>query len=311
MKWFTDTFYQKIVAEDMPLLADLDRNGIMCGDDEDTTAFAARLSMLQKNMDKMEASLASAGFYEISGIKLCKKDRISEAIFKESQTLTKNLYDFKIKWIPGFFLNHGMGFLFGGCAFSFYPDFFALFIIRNSFRKKRRWLCYCREELLAHELCHIARMSLKADTYEEMFAYQTATSSFRKIIGGIFRSPIDSFAFLGVTLLLLLSQILRTFWLPGLPAWPFWGLLGGTLLWQTARHIHRSHLFWRAVRILGKGFGRHYSMPVAFRCSDSDINRLASLQSGSELKKWLSDRCRDSLRWRVVCYRYLDEGSKS
>ncbi len=38
-----------------------------------------------------------------------------------------------------------------------------------------------RQELLAHELCHIARIALDSTLYEETFAYQVSPSPLRRL----------------------------------------------------------------------------------------------------------------------------------
>lgn len=38
------------------------------------------------------------------------------------------------------------------------PEFFTLFIIRRTLKDQERWLIYRRNELISHELCHVARV---------------------------------------------------------------------------------------------------------------------------------------------------------
>ena len=60
------------------------------------------------------------------------------------------------------------------------------------YKKKNKWYIYGRQELMSHELCHAARFPLKADKYEELLAYQSSTSTFRKLFGPMVRSAKES-----------------------------------------------------------------------------------------------------------------------
>ncbi|MFA6929643.1 MAG: hypothetical protein WCT05_04900 [Lentisphaeria bacterium] len=295
----------KLVSQgDLTALAELDARGIFCADSETATDFAQRIQLLNEKNQALAEALSADGSADIEDVTIQQQDMIPAKLFQEPQEITQALYRFKVDWVSGFFVDPAYSLLFGGCAYYFYPDFFALFIIRKSFREKARWLFYQRSELLAHELCHVARVSFAAQIYEEIFAYQTATTAFRRFFGGIFRSPRDSFLFLGVSGLLLINQIGKAFLFPNLPSWPFWCLLVFTFAWLLARHCRVMQTLRRARKTITCLFPEADSLPVLFRCNDNEIRDLASLHNPQEAQTWLENRKNSSLRWRITCFRF-------
>ena len=249
----------------------------------------------------MEDALQKDGKYDAEGIIVTPNDRIPNTLFAKIAEHTKRLYRFEINWVPGFFIDPSFSLLFGGCAFCSYPDFFTMFIIRRTFKTQEKWLIYNRDELLAHELCHVARIALLSEEFEETFAYQTSASSFRKLIGGIFRKQTDSFMFLGVTFVLLFAQILRTQWLHSVPIWPFWSLVGLVFAWLLIRHAFHCRRLGIAQRHIAELFVTDNAFPVMFRCTDAELHRFASTEPQT-LKTWISEQ--NSLRWQIIRKRF-------
>ena len=251
----------------------LDRRGLLAGAGESVEEYLARVGKLQSNIGAMEEALSNDGHYEIDGIEVFSADRIDPSFFDSANAQCLDLFGFAADWVPAFFINPSFSFLFGGCSFSFLPDFFAMFIIRRTFKDSERWLFYGRNELMAHEMCHVARTPLMSNTYEETFAYSTSQSSFRKYIGGIFLNQLDSFLLLGSTFLLLLAQICNTFLLP-LPMWIFWLLPPIVLAWLMLRYWTLRNRMSKAQATLATMYGDN-AMKVLFRCSDDEIDALA------------------------------------
>ncbi len=296
---FSEQQYRHISQGDLETLVGLDRRGFLLGPDETLEDYARRLQTLEANLAELEDELAATGRVEIDGLTLPAADRIPPEIFAESRQMTRQLFGFAIDWVPGFFVDPSFSWLFGGCAFSYYPDFLALFIIRRSFASKPRWLIYRRDELLSHELCHVARIAMESRIYEETFAYQTATSRFRRLAGSLFRTPADSFLLLGSTMLLLVAQIIRVFVYPPMPIVWFWGWLGGVLAFLLVRHCRAGRLFNRAVRAFEAIYpGRGLAM--AFRCSDSEVMEIGKMRGRGAPESWLREKTASSVRWKVI-----------
>ena len=244
--FLTDHELQQTAGGDLDFLAGLDARGLILGIDETPSAFAMRLERFRVNLDELERELAANGHVNLEGLRLRADERIATEIFGEAAAETQRLYAFAADWVPGFYINPRFSWLFGGCAFTDFTDFFALFIIRKAFATQSHWLVYSRRELLAHELCHVARIALYGGRFEERFAYQTAETRFRRSFGCIFRTAADTFLLLASTLLLLLAQSLQVFWLTALPIWPFWLLLLAAVGYLGERHRRSGAEFARA-----------------------------------------------------------------
>ena len=298
---FSEDNLSQAASGNIDVLAAYDANGFLLGADESAEDFAKRLRLFQANRQKLEDALQKDGKYDAEGIIVTPNDRIPNTLFAKIAEHTKRLYRFQIDWVPGFFIDPSFSLLFGGCAFCSYPDFFTMFIIRRTFKTQEKWLIYNRDELLAHELCHVARIALLSEEFEETFAYQTSASSFRKLIGGIFRKQTDSFMFLGVTFVLLFAQILRTQWLHSIPIWPFWSLVGLVFAWLLIRHAFHCRRLGIAQRHIAELFGTDNAFPVLFRCTDAELHRFASTEPQT-LKTWISEQ--NSLRWQIIRKRF-------
>ena len=301
--FLNDDNLKKIADGDLDALAEADANGFICGASEDAPAFAERLRAFLKNRSTLEAALEKDGRYDCEGIVVTSADRIDARRFAAVAQKTQSLYGFAIDWVPGFYIDPSFGLLFGGCAFCQYPDFFTLFIIRRSFKRQARWLIYDRDELLSHELCHVAHIGLESRLYEETFAYRTSASGFRRLLGGMFLCQTDSFLFLGSALLLFLAQLVRTFWLSSLPLWPFWLACIGVFAWLGARHFFAMRRLERALRMLSPVFGDN-AWNALFRCTDGEIIELAKMKAADTLHEWLAAKRASVLRWQVVYRRF-------
>lgn len=63
-------------------------------------------------------------------------------------------------------------------------------------RKEKIYGIYPKEEIIAHELVHAKRMHLDEPCFEEILAYRTSSSPFRRYFGPLFRSSFESVLFL-------------------------------------------------------------------------------------------------------------------
>ncbi len=282
----------------------LDESGFLIGSDESLDAYVERLRGFKARFAAMEASLNASGTFEIEGMIFRADERIPPELLAEVREETGKAYHFSIDWVPGFFVDPSFGWLFGGCAYYFYPDFFALFIIRRNFAKADKWLFYSRRELLAHELCHVARIALHSHLFEEEFAYRISGSGFRRHIGGVFRGAADSYMLLGTTFLLLLAQMLKTFFLPRFWIWPFWFLVAAMAMFLTSRYVRTRRILKQAEKKLAKVAGDAVAA-VLFRCTDEEIVAIAGFANAAEQQRWVAEKCAVSPRWKVIQKRFL------
>jgi hypothetical protein len=305
---FTADNLARLAADDLPTLARFDAQGILLGPGESGAQLAARVRQLASHIAELRQELSRDGKVDFQFTQFAAVDEIPPAVFAAARARTEELYGFSIDWVPGFYTQYRMGLLFAGCAFYSYEDYFALFILRRSFQARERWLIYSRTELMAHELCHIAHLGLNSRSYEEIFAYQTATSPFRRWVGGVLRTPRETAILMTTVLALLGAQCLNLALRPperwhDFPMPQLFALAGLIIagivvqylvaLWRVRRAQARLRLVAPAARA------------ILFRCTDAEIAALAALPGEpAAVSAWLAERQAAELRWRVTLHRF-------
>ncbi|MFW6413914.1 MAG: hypothetical protein ACOCZS_01310 [Verrucomicrobiota bacterium] len=305
---FTDEQLKCAGEGDLASLIELDKKGFCIGTGESSRDYVERLRYLQQNIADLESCLADSGKYELEGIEFQQSEKIEQERFLEVADITDREYAFQIDWVPGFYKNPANSWLFGGCAFYFFPDFFVLFLLRKSFAENPKWWIYDRRELLAHELCHIARIGITDGAYEEHFAYRLSFSGFRRIVGGVFHSAKDSFALLGVTFALLLAQIMKVLLFPALWLWPFWIFVVAVIGFFAVRHAYNCHRLSKAGRVLQER-GVMNPWAALFRMSGEEIKELAGIQDEDSFNEWRAQKCDLEIRWKVIDARFISSGN--
>ncbi len=291
---------------DSQALAELDSGGLPVAPGEDLAAYAERLRGLFKRLEAMEKTLAEAGEFVCEDLRLRAEDRIPVDLLRQSTQPTLTRYGCQADWVPGFFVNPSFSWLFGGCAYYFYPEMFALMIVRRTFARHRKWFIYDRQEILAHEMCHVDRLCYLSSAYEERFAYRISESGFRRRFGGVFESPRDSFLLLGSTLALLAAQVVRTMFWWGLPIWPFWLGIAGVFGFLAGRDRIRHRTLRRAENNLAQVKPKAWLDAILFRCTDREVEELARLKDQPDCRLWLERKVEGELRWRVIADRFFD-----
>lgn len=317
MSILSEARLEKAAGSDLETLVFFDEHGLFLGPEETPAAFAARLRTLRQNLEEFHQELDGKGYIDFFGARLVKKDAIPKRTFDLVQTETRQLYRFAIDWVPGFYTNYRMGLLFAGCAYYSFDDFFAVFIIRQAFQKREKWFLYGRSELMSHELCHIAHIAHDSRKFEEVFAYQTSPSFFRRAVGGLLRSTTDTYLLLGSVLLLLAAQVTNVTVRPmerwqDFPMPQLFGLCGVVLLFIIGRYLLCLRQFRRARARLAECFGEDVASAVLFRCSDTEIVKLSQLSSASG-RSWVEDLVSRELRWKIIQHRFpfKKEGKKT
>ncbi len=295
-----------IRQEELPALAQWDKRGLFPGVDEDGEAFAQRLKTLRDKLETWEKELRSKGEGSLEGLVVKPSQAIPSPILEEAGRRTRNLYGFQCDWVPGFFQTPSMGWLFGGCTYAWPPDLFTVFIVNERLRTQKRTFLFSREELMAHELCHVARTGLNAQRFEEHFAYQTSHSSFRRAWGGMMHSQKDSFLFLAACLLLLLGQFLLPYAAPQLPLLLNWIPLLLITLFLAGRHCRTRTLFSQALNNLTDCChgDRHKARILLFHATDQEILTLANTPK-DKIPPLLDQWTQTQLRWKIACFRTL------
>ncbi len=295
-------------GQDLDALAGLDAAGHLIAPGESFEAYVERLCDTSDRLYELEGLIKSSGGQELCpGVLVENKDRIPAETLAEAEAETERLYGFKIDWVPGFFLSKGVGALWGGCAISFPGNGPSVFLIRSSFRSKERWFIYDRDELMAHELCHVARTPLADRPLEEHFAYQTSKSALRRCTGNCFQTQWDAILFILPVFVLLGAQICRSFAGWNVPAWPFWLFAGAVPFLLLVRNQIARATLAKAERAL-KGIGCAKPAPLLFRCSMEETKEIAGA-SVERLREIIEEKVRDpkSPRWAVIAKRFMGE----
>jgi hypothetical protein len=149
-------------------------------------------------------------------------------IIQRAKKHVKDLYDIEVDCPSIVFDNQGLYFFEGGCTWI-HEDGRASIQIR-----KDKLFFYKKEEILAHELVHFFRKDLSETIFEEIIAYETSNSKFRRYFGPLFRSSFECF-------IALLSLMLPFFSLP-LIFFTFF-----TLLFFLIRNVYRQSQ-WRKAK---------------------------------------------------------------
>ncbi len=298
---------ENLTAERLDLLAELDAAGFFAEPGETFEDYHARLKRVHEKYRAISEELETeAEFAPFDDLKFSKDDLIGDEVMAEAAEITYALYAFKIDWVLGFFLSSNLGLLWGGCAISVPEEDFSLFLIRKSFRSAKKWFIYRRDELLSHELCHIARAPLNDYRFEEHFAYQTSFSRLRRYMGNCFIYRYDALGFIMPVMLLLFIQIMITLEVVRLPIWPFWLVAGLYPIWLFIRNQLSRNMIHKAQSKLAK----ICALPAAvlFRCSATEIDQFAKVADDSIGKLW-QEKVEHELRWQVIDYRFNPECS--
>lgn len=288
---------------DFTLLCDLDSRGLFIAPGETFEDYRNRLIQqgngyrnLIRNARQGKELSGASGFPIGNGFP------VSPRILQESAAITEKLYGFTISWVPAYFLSKGLSFLWGGCTILT-DQGLSLFVIRKNFAGKKHWFLYDRDELLAHELCHVARNVFENCELEEHFAYATAKSALRRYSGNCFRTELDALFFLLPVLLLLTVEFLVCFGVFQIPLWPFTLLVLLYPAFLLIRNQRSRNWYFRAEKNV-KTISCSNPSALLFRCTMDEIKTIACL-SGEDLRLWINKKKQTELRWQIITMRFL------
>ncbi|MBN1863461.1 MAG: hypothetical protein JW808_01030 [Victivallales bacterium] len=302
-----------VKRNDLDTLALLDANGIIAAPDDNIVSFKKRHRKLLSNIIEFEKELQDKEKIPLfDSITVSSKSKIPDNIIMEAAEINRTRYHFQIQWIPGFFTSQSLGLLWGGCAISFPENALSIFLIRANFAKKRRWLLYRRDELLSHEICHIARIPINDRAFEEHFAYALSPSRLRRYLGNCFQSSRDATLFLTPFLILLAAQTTQfIFNIDKLPIFPFWILAALYPAFLLARNQKSRNTISKARKNLAKA-GLSRPDAILFRCTRDEIYTIAAFSRDMPaLREWLGKRARSRLRWRIIYERFIRQDTDS
>ena len=291
---------------DTAVLARLDAAGFIPSPGESDEEFLRRVGRSIDVHTEFERKLEAEGETAVfDDIHVCAADRIPSELFDEAAKITSARYGFAVRHVPGFFMSHSVGLLWGGCLIGDPDEGFSVFLIRDAFRAREKWLFYRRSELMAHELCHSARQTLMESTLDEYFAYQTSPSRLRRYLGNCFIHDRDAVIFIVPAVLLLAAQLVQQLLLPTLHVWPFWLAALAYPLWLLVRNQSSRNIVKKAEKNL-RACRVASPEAVLFRCTLEELLELGAIDDRARLEDYAKRRAATQLRWRIIDYRFID-----
>ncbi len=289
--------------------------------DEDLLAF--NLQGIIPGPDETEESLLERAAYckelqtqciDDNGglLPVCENKEITQTLLAESSKITKPLYDIVPAWIPMVFSNLKLSPWHAGCAWIFqaYEDSptGAFMQLRQQFRNRKKYLgLYQRDELVAHELSHVGRMMFEEPQFEELLAYRSSSSAWRRWLGPIVQAPWESLLFmLSLLLLLVLDLYLQSndeietyrmlLWAKLIPI--------VLLVLGLLRNWKRQKTFKSCLSKLERYSGDlSKANAIAYRLTDKEINLFASLDKEA-IRQYSKNAT--TLRWRLIRLAYFN-----
>ena len=191
---------------------------------------------------------------------------------------TEALYGFSIDGAPVVYSNQGLHFWEGAAVWTG-GDKPPRLQLKRGFQKGK-WGIYSRDEVLAHEAVHLARMCFDEPRFEELLAYRVSESRFRRYWGPLFRRPSEVWFFLGA----LVIGFWGTLFLHG----AFWGVPLIPVLFCGVKLVRDQRCLERCIEKVGP--------KVAICLKDEEIEAVAGLET---VAAYLSDD--GTLRRRLLC----------
>lgn len=219
---------------------------------------------------------------------------------------TQFWYGIRPDWVSLIFSNEKLAPWHGGAAWIFQMEetspTAALLQLRQGFLNKKSYLGVLkREELLAHELCHIGRMMFEEPQFEEILAYRSSESWLARNLGPLLQSSKESMFFLLSLLFILMIDVFLIFqggyslfqsavWLKLLPLG-----LAGFAFFRLFKNKRCLSLCLANVRQIAKS--DEDANAILYRLTDREIVLFAK-SSVPEINDYISKQ--DELRWQVI-----------
>ena len=267
---------------------ELHKQGYLPGDQETLPAFQKRIAKLQSFSKNPFLSLKEQNFTEPFSL----KEKVPDHHWDwPKKTLEKN-FDFSPFSNTAFFSDEKLFFWQGAQAWILEEKGIVMLQLRKKF-KKGNFGIYSKEEILAHEAVHSFRASLKDSFFEEIFAYATSSSKFRRVFGPMLQNTKEVLLFLFPLLLLwgsLAFPILSSF---------SWLALGGVLGFFLFRLAYFRKIFRNAYKNLKEFFPKINPWFILVRLEGEEIQDLSGM-TFEEFSNYSKKKISSSLRWQMI-----------
>ncbi len=274
--------FKKIASKPMP------------EDGESLQEYKKRMETLESFQEDPESFFTRKGFEPPFPM----QEKIAGYDWDWAAKLLEQIFDFSPRFLPAFYSNKKLFFWQGAQTWILGKERFFLLQIRNNF-KKGSHLFYSREEVLAHEAVHAFRYTRKDSFFEEIFAYLTSTSSFRRMWGPLWQKN-------GEIIFLMITSMVPFLLFP---VSPFLGLLCLSsfflfLGFSVFRLSLYRKIFKRAYGVLQKGVLKKHIFPILIRLEGDEIKEIAK-STWEEVRQKGEKRKESSLRWKSIVEAYF------
>lgn len=276
------------------LLREYNRQGLIPGPGESESDYLARAAYCLELRNRLQEETG----HPFSGAELSEMASLHAV----------ELYDISPMWVPIIYDNHKLSLWHGGCAWIFQSDdkspLAALLQLRRSLREKESLYGFLdKREIITHEMCHVGRMAFEEPLFEELLAYRTSASAFRRWMGPIVKNSAESGIF--VLLLFLVFAVdfffllmgseeafYRAMWLKMAPL--------GLALYGVFRLAKRHRQLQGCLNNLREVYGEEsIASAVAYRLTDEEII-LFSRSTPEEILAYAEEQKKASLRWKLI-----------
>lgn len=217
----------------------------------------------------------------------------------------ERLYGFSPDWIVAHYSDRNLSFFQGAATWITEKKGLRIPLVqlRRKLETGRLLGLYGREEVLAHEAVHAARMQFDEPLFEEIFAYQTSPRFWRRLLGPLFQKPWEAYVFL-IALLIPIAIEITLFFDVSLGPFEQLRLLPlAIFLYLFCRLLSLRWILWRAKKRLKTLLkDPKKSWAVAFRMTDREIFRFA-FQKDEKLTDYLKEQ--KNLRWDQIFESYF------
>lgn len=254
-----------------------DSLGIFIFSGESAADYAARVGRLLREIDSLMAGTSKY-------MEFCKgAESVDNSICEAAVGIAEKAYGFRADWVPAFKSGRRVGLLSEGILYEINGVLPLIFIKNPNGRNAAA--------VLAHEICHAARMGFGESVYDEWFPRNVEPSLFRRIFGNFFRNwKIPSIFFASAMASMCLFAV-------GLP---LWGIVAAVPMAATiaVEARNRSVLAEARKKLEAAGLA---PLPILFRMDDGEIFSIAKSESP---KEWVGRAAEKSLRWKIYKARF-------
>ncbi len=304
---------ESLDGETLERLARLDELGFLCPSEADPQSVISSAHQTLSWAEGIRESMRIDGEAEVMGEKFAADQLVPDEILEECLQPVENRYAISPGWVPAFYSNRLLPWYVGGACFydRELENSRVCFVLRSNFRDSPKWLFYSRQEIISHEICHVARSGMYQNIFEEPLAYRISAKKMRRTLGPMFRSSWEGVAVLGSSLVLLGGSGATAL---GAPQWIHYAastplLATGTVL--GARALNANILLKKAVCNLRRIYGE-CAEAIAFRCTDHEIFELAdNKKDTSDVIDQCSTAPGQAFRWAIISKLFQNEGGNT